>query len=85
MIAFFITSGLIYRHAVKYSYLSKRFKKVVIAFGVAAAIVVIFSVYLVIKLFTASPSLSDVTIPDVSPVTNSSSSSSSGSSSDINF
>ena len=48
---FLVICGLIFRHTVKFSYLSPRFKKVVTIFGVLALIVIIFSVYRLITLF----------------------------------
>lgn len=54
LIIFFVTSALIVRHTFKYSYLSYRFKKVVVAFGVISFIVILFSLYLMILLLTHS-------------------------------
>lgn len=50
LIVFLIISSLILRHAVKYSYLSPRFKYVVGVFGLIAVIVIIFSIYLLFKM-----------------------------------
>jgi len=53
LIGFLVISALILRHAVKYSYLSPKFKKVVSIFAILALGGVIFSLYLVISLFRA--------------------------------
>ena len=39
-------SGLILRHALRFGYLSPRFKIVVMVFGVLSLIIIIFSLYL---------------------------------------
>ena len=50
LIVFLIISSLILRHAIKFNYLSPRFKYVVSGFGLIALIVIIFSVYLLFKM-----------------------------------
>ncbi|QQR83226.1 hypothetical protein IPJ72_05500 [Candidatus Peregrinibacteria bacterium] len=47
---FVFTTSLIIRHMVRFSYLSNRFRKVVLGFVVLAAIVIVFSLYLVFNL-----------------------------------
>lgn len=75
MIIFLVSSALIIRHAVTYSYLGSRFKKVVAVFGILSVSVIIFSIYLMIKLFDTPSSSSSY-----SPA-----STSAPSSSEINF
>ncbi len=50
LIAFLIMSSLVFRHAVKFGYLSPRFKIVVITFGTIALAVIIFSIYLMFQV-----------------------------------
>lgn len=50
LLVFLIMSALIFRHTVKYSYLSTRFKITVSAFGILALIVLIFSIFLIFQL-----------------------------------
>ncbi len=64
LIGFLVISALILRHAVKYSYLSPKFKTVVSVFGILALAGVILSLYLVIQLFRA-PSDSPYSYPPV--------------------
>ena len=49
LIVFFIISGLIVRHSIKFGYLSPRFKTVVITFGAIALIIIIFSIFLMFQ------------------------------------
>ena len=46
LIVFFVVGGLIVRHAVKFGYLSSKFKTVVLVFGIIALGIIIFSIYL---------------------------------------
>jgi len=50
LIGFFLASGLIFRHLVKYGYLSPSFKIVVMIFGILSAIIIIFSIYLTLSI-----------------------------------
>lgn len=75
MVIFLVTSALILRHTVKYSYLSPKFKTIVTIFGLLALCVFIFSIYLAFSI-GVSPSPSPSSYPSVSPST---------STSDINF
>jgi len=50
LIIFLIISSLILRHAIKFSYLSPRFKYIVGIFGIIAITVIVFSIYLLIKM-----------------------------------
>lgn len=50
LLIFLIISSLIFRHTIKFSYLSPRFRYVVIVFGVVAMVVIIFSVYLLFQI-----------------------------------
>ncbi|MBN2096589.1 hypothetical protein JW752_04325 [Candidatus Peregrinibacteria bacterium] len=54
LIGFLGISALIFRHTVKYSYLSQKFKTVVWIFAILALGGVILSLYLVISLFSTS-------------------------------
>ncbi len=74
LLVFLVSSALILRHTMKFSYLSPRFKTIVSIFGLLALIVIVFSVYLVLLLGRSSPPSSSPSIP--SPTS---------SSSDINF
>jgi len=65
LIIFLAICALIFRHTIKYGYLSPKFKMVVVVFGIIALIVIIFSIYLATKLFGALPSPSYYT-PSVS-------------------
>lgn len=58
LIIFSVTAALIFRHAVKYSYLSPRFKKIVIIFGIMSSVVIVISIYLIIRLLFTAPSTS---------------------------
>jgi len=46
LLVFFFVSSLIFRHTMKYSYLSPRFRTVVTIFGLLSACVIAFSLYL---------------------------------------
>ncbi|MBU1017917.1 hypothetical protein KKA33_02700 [Patescibacteria group bacterium] len=72
LIGFLAISALIFRHTAKYSYLSPKFKTVVWVFAILALGGVIFSLYLVISLFS-TPSGPSYSSPSVNT------------SSDINF
>ena len=50
LIVFLVVSSLVLRHAVKFGYLSPRFKIIVISFGILAFCVIIFSVYLMLQI-----------------------------------
>ncbi len=50
LIVFLIVSSLILRHAVKFSYLSHRFKYVCGVFGLIALIIIIFSIFLLFRM-----------------------------------
>ena len=50
LIGFFSASALIFRHLVKYGYLSPRFKIVVMIFGILSSIIIIFSIYLMLSM-----------------------------------
>ena len=50
LLIFLIISSLIFRHTVKFSYLSPRFRYIVGVFGVVAFIVIIFSIYLLFQI-----------------------------------
>lgn len=50
LIIFLIISSLILRHAMKFSYLSPNFKYVVGVFAITASIVIIFSIFLLVKM-----------------------------------
>ena len=66
LIVFLVISGLIFRHTVKFGYLSPRFKKVVSVFGILALIITIFSIYLIISLFRSPSSAPSYSYPSVS-------------------
>lgn len=51
---FLVMSALIFRHTMKYGYLSPKFKTIVTIFGLLALGIIIFSLYLVISLSRAS-------------------------------
>ena len=72
MIIFLASSALIVRHAITYSYLSSRFKKLVAIFSVISIGVIVFSIYLMMELYSAS---SSSTPSYSSPATSTSSSS----------
>ncbi|MCK5608475.1 hypothetical protein KAR91_41725 [Candidatus Pacearchaeota archaeon] len=63
MIIFLVASALIIRHAITYGYLSSRFKKVVAVFTIVSIGVIIFSIYLIIKLFDTPSSSSPYSTP----------------------
>lgn len=50
LLIFLIISSLIFRHTVKFSYLSPRFKYIVGVFGLIALGVIIFSIYLLFQI-----------------------------------
>lgn len=50
LIIFLIMSALIFRHTIKYDYLSPKFKTIVTIFGLLALGIIIFSLYLVVSL-----------------------------------
>lgn len=50
LVVFLVISSLILRHAVKFSYLSHRFKYIVGFFSVIALAVILFSIFLLIKM-----------------------------------
>lgn len=50
LIVFLVISSLIFRHTVKYRYLSPRFTYVVSFFAFIALVIIIFSVYLLFKV-----------------------------------
>ncbi|MBU0727567.1 hypothetical protein KKA95_02680 [Patescibacteria group bacterium] len=79
LIIFLAVSSLILRHAIKFGYLSPRFKLVVGVFGALSLAVIIFSIYL---LFLIGPS-NNAGSPYSTPVSTPNPSSSS--SSDLNF
>lgn len=72
LIVFLAACAMVFRHTIKFGYLSPKFKIIVTVFGVIALIVIIFSFYWAIQLFGA-PSYPSYSIPSV------------GSPSDINF
>jgi amino acid transporter len=51
---FLVISSLIFRHAIKFSYLSPRFKYIVGIFAVITFAVIVFSIYLLLR--TGGPS-----------------------------
>jgi hypothetical protein len=53
LIIFLVMSSLIFRHAVKYGYLSPRFKTLVVLFGAVSLITIVLTFYFLIKLFGA--------------------------------
>lgn len=77
MIIFLATSALIFRHTIKFSYLSPRFKTIIAVFAGIAVVVIIFSLFLVIRL-VSSDSSSSSSSSNYTPSVNTSSS-------DINF
>lgn len=50
LVAFLTISGLLLRHAVKFGYLSPRFKIVVAIFGIISLAVIIFSISLIFQI-----------------------------------
>ena len=54
LVVFLVISSLILRHAVKFSYLSPRFKYIVGTFVVVALAVISFSVFLLFRMDTGS-------------------------------
>ena len=67
LIIFLVISTLIFRHTVKFSYVSPRFKKIALIFGILALIIIIFSLYLVIRLFLPPLSSPTYTFPSAYP------------------
>lgn len=64
IVIFMVTSVLIVRHMVKFSYLSQRFRSVVFGFGIVSVIVIVFSLFLVFNLVNlGSGGTSTPTIP----------------------
>ncbi|PIZ70642.1 hypothetical protein COY07_06380 [Candidatus Peregrinibacteria bacterium CG_4_10_14_0_2_um_filter_43_11] len=51
---FFIFAGLIFRHAIKFSYLSQRFKTITFIFGLMALAIVIFSMVMLLQLYSGT-------------------------------
>jgi len=57
LVFFLLASAMIFRHTLKFSYLSPRFKTIVMTFGIIALVVIIYTIYLVISLRnTSNPS-----------------------------
>ena len=56
LIIFLIVSGLIFRHTIKFSYLSSKFKIVASTFGLIAFIIIIFSFYLILQISSSNSS-----------------------------
>lgn len=54
LLIFFIVGTLIIRHTVKYSYLSPRFKNVVLVFGLVAGVTILFSMFMMYQLLSYS-------------------------------
>jgi len=50
LIVFLVVSSLVLRHTVKFGYLSPSFKIIIIAFGVLAFCVIVFSIYLMLQV-----------------------------------
>ncbi len=68
LLAFLVGCAMIFRHTIKFGYLSPTFKTVVSVFAVLALAGVIFSLYLVIGLFS-KPSGSSYTYPTPTVIT----------------
>ena len=66
LFVFFFISALVVRHAIKYGYLSTRFKTVLGIFGFLALIVILFSVYFLIRLAYSPSGTESVIVPGVS-------------------
>lgn len=66
LIVFLVVSGLIFRHTVKFGYLSPRFKTIASVFGIFALIIIILSIYLVVGLLRAPPSTPSYSYPSFS-------------------
>lgn len=64
--AFLVSCALIFRHTVKFGYLSPKFRTIVTLFAVIALIVVFFSFFLIFQLLK-TPSSNSYSIPTVSP------------------
>jgi len=58
LVFFLLASAMIFRHTLKFSYLSPRFKAIIMTFGIIALAVIIYTIYLVISLYhqQSSPS-----------------------------
>jgi hypothetical protein len=54
LIAFIIISSLLFRHAIKFGYLSPSFRVVVAVFGILSLVVIGFSIYII--SLTGTPS-----------------------------
>jgi len=72
LLVFLVISGLILRHTIKFSYLSSRFRYIVGVFGIIAATVIVFSVYLLIQMDSGSSTHYYETTSSPTPSTNSS-------------
>lgn len=66
LLIFFIASGLIFRHTVKFGYLSQRFKTIVTIFGLLALSVIIFSIYIFLQVLTPSSETYSTSSPPTS-------------------
>lgn len=67
LVIFLVISSLILRHAVKFSYLSQRFKYIVGFFVLVALTVISFSVFLLLKMDGGSVSLPGSSSSSLSP------------------
>ena len=56
LLVFFFFAGLVFRHIHRYGHLSEWFRIALIVFGTLAVMIIIFSFYLLLKLYTANPS-----------------------------
>lgn len=65
ILIFLVMSALIVRHTVKYGYLSQKFKSIVTIFGLIALGVIVFSLYMMISLFTGSSPSSSPSVKTV--------------------
>lgn len=63
LVVFIAISALVVRHAVKYDYLSPRFKVVIVIFGVLSLVVILASLYLLFLL--GSPTEGTILKPGV--------------------
>jgi len=79
LLVFLIISSLIFRHTIKFSYLSPRFRYIVGVFAAVSFVIIIFSVYLLFQIDGGSSTGS------FKEPTSSSSSGSSSGSGDLNF
>lgn len=62
LLVFFFFAGLVFRHTHRYGHLSEWFRIALIVFSILAVIIIIFSFYLLLKLYTANPSV-PVSVP----------------------